>query len=149
MSEETNAKVFVHRRAIAWGDADPAGIVYTPRFFHFAVEAIEAWFAVRLGTPWPRIWAEHGCGTPFVHAEIDFRAMLRPGDALGTGVALGRAGRSSLTFRIEGTRGDGVLAFEGRFICAFVEHGSGRPRPVPEALVAAVATEAALALTGS
>ena len=32
---------FTIRRRILWGDSDPAGIVYTPRVFHYALETIE------------------------------------------------------------------------------------------------------------
>ena len=32
---------FTARRRILWGDSDPAGVIYTPRIFHYAIETIE------------------------------------------------------------------------------------------------------------
>ena len=40
---------FTTRRRILWGDSDPAGIVYTPRVFHYALETIEEWLIEMFG----------------------------------------------------------------------------------------------------
>jgi acyl-CoA thioesterase FadM len=137
--------LFVHHRKIVWADADPAGIAYTGRFPNFALEAIEAWCADRLGLDWYRMHTTLGGGTPFVHLEMDFRASLRPGDALATTVALRRAGRSSMEFFIVGRLTDGTVSFEGKFICAFVDDATHASRPIPDLFRDAVAREVALA----
>ena len=135
---------FVHRRAVVWADADPAGIAYTGRFPNFALEAIEAWCADRLGADWFRMHQRFNGGTPFVHMEMDFRASLRPGDALATTVALRRAGRSSLEFSVAGRLPDGTVSFEGKFVCAFVDDATRKSRPIPEELRSAIDRELAL-----
>ena len=137
--------LFVHRRKIVWADTDPAGIAYTGRFPNFALEAIEAWCADRLGLDWYGMHTTLGGGTPFVHLDMDFRASLRPGDALATTVALRRAGRSSMEFFVSGRLADGTVSFEGKFICAFVDDATHTSRPIPEMFQAAVAREVALA----
>lgn len=137
--------LFVHRRTITWADTDPAGIAYTGRFPNFALEAIDAWFAERLGADWFTQHETMGGGTPFVHISMDFRSSLRPRDELLTTVALARAGRSSLEFAVTGRLEGGRLSFEGKLICVFVEAATGKPRPAPEPFRAAIAREADLA----
>jgi acyl-CoA thioesterase FadM len=141
---DAHPSLFVHRRKIIWADADPAGIAYTGRFPNFALEAIEAWCADRLGIDWYGMHGTLGGGTPFVHIAMDFRTSLRPGDALATTVALRRAGRSSMAFAVTGRLPDGSVSFEGTFVCAFVDDATHRSRPIPEVFADAVARELAL-----
>jgi len=139
------AAPFVHHRKIVWADSDPANIAYTGRFPNFALEAIEAWCADRLGADWFQMHRTLGGGTPFVHMSMDFRAMLRPGDALATTVALRRAGHTSLEFAVTGRRADGTVSFVGKFVCVCVDDATHKPRPIPEVFRDAVAHEVALA----
>jgi len=136
--------LFVHHRRVIWADSDPAGIAYTGRFPHFALEAIEAWCAARLGRDWYSMHRTLGGGTPFVHLEMDFRSSLRPGDALATTVALRRAGRSSMEFFVVGRLADGTVSFEGKFVCVFVDDATHRSMPVPDVFAEAIARELAL-----
>ncbi len=135
---------FVHHRIITWADTDPAGIAYTGRFPGFALEAIDAWFYARIGADWYTLHNQMGGGTPFVHIEMDFRASLRPRDALFTTVTLTKPGRTSLAFAVTGRLDSGQISFTGRFVCVFVESATGRPRPAPAAFAAAIAREAAI-----
>lgn len=137
---ETGA-LFVHRRTVIWADSDPAGIAYTGRFPNFALEAIEAWCAERLGFDWYQMHRQLGGGTPFVHLSMDFRASLRPGDALSTTVALSKVGRSSMEFSTVGRLDDGTVSFTGRLVCAFVDDATRRSRSIPEPLREAVMRE--------
>jgi len=142
--------VFVHRRRISWGETDAARIAYTARFLDFAMEAIEAWFYDRLGQSFYEFNVDEGIGTPFVRVELDFRSPLTPRDVLETEVLLHRLGRSSLHIGVAGRVGK-RLAYEGRLVCAFVDVGSGRmrPIPVPEKYLSALQREAALAAARS
>ena len=142
---ESAPRLFVHRRVITWSDSDPAGIAYTGQFPNFALQAIDAWFIDRLGMDWFEQHEKLGGGTPFVHVSMDFRSPLRPRDEVDTTVALAKAGRTSLEFRISGRKADGTLSYEGRFVCVFVEAATGRPRPAPAQFTEAIAREAALA----
>ena len=139
------AAPFVHRRRIQWADTDAANIVYTGRFPNFALDAIDAWFVARLDTDWYRLHNDHGGGTPFVHMSMDFRSPLTPRDELSTSVLLTEVGRSTLHFRIIGRTGDRRVAFEGRFVCAFVDRAPSRSTAIPERFVPGIARERALA----
>jgi len=144
MSRPTEA--FVHRRRILWGETDAARIAYTARFLDFAMEATEAWFVERMGAGWYELNLDHGVGTPFVHASLDFRSPVTPRDTLETTVLLARLGGSSLRFAVAGRAESGRrLVYEGTLICAFVDPAAMRPVPVPDRFRAALESEAALA----
>lgn len=128
---ETPPIPFVHRRVVNWGDTDAARIVYTGRFLDFALEAIEDWFRTVVGYGWYEMNVDLGVGTPFVKADIDFKAPLTPRDELRTTVLVERAGRSSMTFNVEGEREDGVRSFTGRLVCCAVATGEMKPVEIP------------------
>lgn len=140
----TPINLFVHHRVITWSDTDAAQIAYSGRYPVFALEAIDAWFADRLGADWFSLHKDHGGGTPFVHMSMDFAASLRPGDAVAITVALRKAGRSSLEFAVTG-RHDAAVCFTGRFVCVFVDDATGKSRPAPPQFAAAIAWEVDLA----
>lgn len=135
---------FVHHRRILWGETDAARIAYTARFLDFAMEAVEAWFLDRLGTGWFEMNVDHGIGTPFVHAALDFRSPVTPRDVLASTVRLARLGGSSLRFAVEGRADAGArLVYEATLVCAFVDAAAMRPIPVPERFRAMLEREAA------
>ena len=82
---------------------------------------------------------------PFVHMDLDFRSPLRPDDELETTVLLDHVGRSSLATRVTGRLPDGRVAFEGRFVQVFVDGEAMQSRPIPEAFLARLHGEHALA----
>jgi acyl-CoA thioesterase FadM len=137
---------FVHRRRILWGETDAARIAYTARFLDFAMEATEAWFLDRLGIGWYELNVDHGMGTPFVHASLDFRSPVTPRDGIGTTVLLARLGGSSLRLAVAGRADAGRrLVYEGTLVCAFVDNTAMRPIPVPDRLRPALEAEARIA----
>jgi len=123
---------YIHRRTIRFGETDAAAIVYTVRFFDYALDAIDAWYADVLTLSLYSLNVEHGISCPFVHAGIDFRSALRPGDELAVTVLVQALGRSSLTFRILGARADGTPSFSGTFTVVFVDGAAMRSIPIPE-----------------
>jgi 4-hydroxybenzoyl-CoA thioesterase len=140
MQDTAPLRPFVHAREIVWGDTDAAGIAYTGRFPNFTLDAIDAWFAARLGTDWFRLHTEQGGGTPFVPVSMDFKRPLRPRDRLETEVLLRRLGRTSLEFGVTGRLAERAVSFTGRFVCVFVDK-AGRPHSVPEVLRPALERE--------
>ncbi|WP_298724076.1 acyl-CoA thioesterase [uncultured Ferrovibrio sp.] len=75
-------KTSIHRVSVEWGDADPARIVFYPRYF--------AWFDVSTrhlfdsaGLTIPDIFDRHGViGTPIAEANAKFLAPSKFGDVL-------------------------------------------------------------------
>lgn len=122
---------FEHEIRVTWGDCDPARIAYTGRLPEFALQAINAWWEHHLdGDGWYQMELDRGFGTPFVHLSLDFRSPVTPRHRLMCEVAPVRLGEKSIEFRVLG-RQDGVLCFEGRFVCVFVVAGTVKSQPAP------------------
>lgn len=135
MSKPTDADYpapYIHRRRVRWGDADPANIAYTVRFFDYAMEAIEGWFDDVLDSDWYIANTEHGMGSPFVHIEMDIRAPLRPREMVNVAVLVGDPGRSSIRFRVEARKDDDTLVFEGVFVCSVIKAGAMHAIEMPD-----------------
>jgi len=132
------AESFVVRRRILFGDCDPGGIVYTPRFAHFAVEAGLAFVSARLGAPAERRMRELGVLPPARAFSLEFLRMLSWDDEIDIEVAVAELGTTSYTLAIEG-RHRGETAFLARITQVCVSPETRRPAPIPEPLRAALA----------
>ena len=118
--EMAGQDTFTHEIRVGWGDCDPARIAYTGRLPAFALEAIDAWWEHHLdGDGWYQMELDRGTGTPFVHMSIDFRSPVTPRHRLMCEVWPAALGSKSVTFRVN-ARQDGVLCFEGKFVCVFI-----------------------------
>lgn len=100
--------VHVHRIEVRFGDCDPAGIVYFPRFFGFFHDAMETWFADKLGLAYASVVAGRRLGFPAVHTEADFRSPCALGDRIAVELRVASVGRSSigLGYTVRGEGGD-------------------------------------------
>ena len=92
------APVHVHPVEVRFGDCDPAGIVYFPRFFDFFHQAMETWFGDALGAPYADVITRRKLGFPAVHTEADFATPCRLGDHIHVELRVRAVGRKSLTF---------------------------------------------------
>lgn len=132
------AEPYLHEIRVSWGDCDPARIAYTARIPAWALEAINGfWEHVLDGDGWYQMELDRGWGTPFVHMEMDFRSPITPRARLICAVRPVHLGETSIHFAVEG-RQDGVLCFEGRFVCVFITAGSMEKRPPPDEVRALV-----------
>ena len=93
----------LHRIPVRFGDCDPAGIVYFPRFFDFFHQAMESWFA-RVGHDYDDLILGRRLGFPAVHTEADFRAPCHLGEVVVVEQRVERVGTKSIRFgyRIRG-----------------------------------------------
>ena len=63
-----------------WGDTDPAGIVFYPRFYEWYDLGTETLFE-SLGLPWPEMFPREAIvGVPIVESGSTFLAPIRYGD---------------------------------------------------------------------
>jgi 4-hydroxybenzoyl-CoA thioesterase len=127
-----------HRLTVEWGDCDPAGIVFYPRFFAMFDVATAALMEAAAGMNRAELIRRHNIlGWPMVSAQADFRAPVSFDDLIDIGTTVERIGTSSLTFRHELRRGAElcVTSVETRVWAA---HGqAGRrlsPQPIPPVL---------------
>ncbi|MGH6771743.1 MAG: acyl-CoA thioesterase [Xanthobacteraceae bacterium] len=135
--------MFTTRRTvrIEWGDCDPAGIVFYPRYFamfdHSTVLLIEQ----ALGMKKHALYRHYGFGGyPSVEARARFHLPTRYGDDVEIETAVAKVGRSSFSLEHRLTLG-GALAVEGFETRVWVNRDPERPgnfraAPMPEDVLA-------------
>jgi 4-hydroxybenzoyl-CoA thioesterase len=135
--------MFTNRRnvRIEWGDCDPAGIVFYPRYFamfdHSTVLLIER----ALGMPKHRLYEAYDFGGyPSVATRARFLISSSYGDDVVIETSIAEVKRSSFSLAHRLTK-DGALAVEGFDTRAWVVRDPSRPGglravPMPEDVVA-------------
>jgi YbgC/YbaW family acyl-CoA thioester hydrolase len=140
----TSTGAGLHKLAIEvrFGDCDPAGIVYFPRFFDFFHQAMETWFPTHLGLGYDEFVRVRNLGFPAVHTQADFERPCRFGDRIEIHQRVTKLGRSSIAFAYE-VHGDDGRRATGRSVCVVMnlderspEHG--KSVAIPEQLRARI-----------
>lgn len=118
---------------VRFGDLDPAGIVYYPRYLHFCHTGMEEYFRQVVQVHYPVFIAEHRLGLPTVHTEVDHHRPIRYGDEVDQEVAVRRIGSTSIEWRHRFLhRGDERPATECRVVTVLVDMTTFETRPVPD-----------------
>ncbi|MCB9780558.1 MAG: acyl-CoA thioesterase [Alphaproteobacteria bacterium] len=133
---------FEHRLVVRFGECDPAGVVYYPRYFDWFHRTMEAWFGEGLAHPYHEVLRE--LGFPSVHAEADYKAPCRMGEALTVALVVERLGRASVTLGLRVLGPDGGLRATGRVVIVTIRMAPGQDehfslRALPPALRDAMA----------
>lgn len=138
--------VRITRRTLAWGECDPAGIIFYPNYYRFMDEATWAMFA-GVGFAAERMRAEH-YSLPLVDSRCEFLSSPVFGDEIEIRSQVAKWGRSSFSLSHEF-----VIAHDGRVLargtesrvwCRY-ESGPGSPLrsvPVPDEVRAALGAPA-------
>jgi len=90
---------FVRELTVRFPDVDFARVVYYPRFFDYAHQVFEDFFATEVGTPYARMLQERKLGYPSVHASADFQSPLRFGDLVRIEMTTDAVGDKSISSR--------------------------------------------------
>ena len=125
---------------VRWSEADPAGIVFYPRFFEWFDLGTEALFE-SLGLPWPEMFpASQIVGVPIVESGARFASPVRYGDEVRIETTVSEVREK--TFRVEHEVSVGprhcATGFEVRAWVARPEHPGGAlaARPIPPRVAA-------------
>ena len=133
----------ITRRTLAWGECDPAGIIFYPNYYRFMDEAAWAMFA-QAGYGAERMRSEH-YSLPLVNSGCEFLSSPLFGDEIEIRSKVAKWGRSSFSLAHEF-----VLAKDGRLLargsesrvwCRY-EAGPGSPLksvPIPNDVRVALA----------
>jgi 4-hydroxybenzoyl-CoA thioesterase len=103
------------RIRVAFGDTDPAGLVYYPNLLHYCHLAMEHFFAERCGIPYSDLIAKERIGFPTVKIEAEFLTPLIYGDDANIAVDVAAIGTSSLTLVYT------IQRVRDQIVCARVE----------------------------
>lgn len=141
---EAATPTLVHRRAVTieWGDCDPAGIVFYPRYFAMFDASTAALFQAALGMPKIR-WTKHFnmLGIPMVDTRAKFHIPSAYGDEATIESRVTAFRRSSFDVHHRLLKADGALGVEGFETRVWTardpESGRIRSAPIPPEVVAA------------
>ena len=125
--------VFIKRKVL-FGDCDPEGIVYTPRFSHFAVEAMHDALGVWLKGPGLRTLMEFGILPPARSLSLEFFHRVTWDDELTMKVSVAEIGVHSFSFSIEGYIMKDTLAFTANITSVCLSPDTKEVVEVPENL---------------
>jgi 4-hydroxybenzoyl-CoA thioesterase len=104
--------MLINRREIRveWGDCDPGGIVYYPRYFEYCDACTNALFE-RAGLPKPLLLQQYGiAGIPLVESRARFLLPSQFGDTLTVESAIAEWGRGSFSVRHRWLKDDALAA---------------------------------------
>lgn len=110
---------YLAQRKVRFGDCDPAGIVYYPRYFEMLNGVIEDWWH-DIGLSWATVLPHRDIVTPVSHLETHFLRPSNLGDQLNIVLTVETLTRSSirLVLRVSGTNpSDERLHARARMVC--------------------------------
>ncbi len=140
--------MFVNRRSVTieWGDCDPAGIVFYPRYFAMFDASTAALFAAALGYDKFALRRRFGIvGFPMVETSAKFLTPSRYGETVTIESSISRFGRSSFGVAHRLIRGEhtAIEAAETRVWAAVDPNNPDRIRgvPIPAEVIDALSAE--------
>jgi 4-hydroxybenzoyl-CoA thioesterase len=126
---------------IHWGDCDPAGIIYYPRYFEIFDRCTTMMLEQALGMKKIEFLSAYDfSGYPMVETRGRFLLPTRYGDDIVVESSIARLGRSSFEVQHRLTK-DGKLAVEGSEVRVWVRRQSAdsksiKAHPIPDEVVA-------------
>ncbi len=118
---------FTTRRRILWGDSGPAGIVYTPRVFHYALEIIEEWLIEIFDHTSMTLRDNLKLDTPTVKMSCEFMYPMRTGEYIDISLEIKKLGEASLNYVINGYDSKKNHCFHIDQVVCFVDAQSFKP----------------------
>ena len=113
---------------IEWGDCDPFGIVFFPRYFEYFDACTNALFHLALGFPKAEMLRRFQiAGIPLVQASANFFAPSSFGDVVSVESCVTQWGKSSFSVQHRLLRGE-ILAVEGFEKRVWTVRPEGDPR---------------------
>jgi 1,4-dihydroxy-2-naphthoyl-CoA hydrolase len=122
--------MFITKNKVRMHDTDMAGILYFPRQFRFAHDALED-FLEKNGIRFFDMFTKNSFVFVIVHAEADYKISLRVGDELVVKMKIGHIGNTSMTFLFEIWRGE-ELTGTAKTVHVCLDRKTRQKIPVPE-----------------
>lgn len=130
------------RRRVLWGECDPAGVVYTPRFSDYLVAAY-LWF-LRYELSGTGL-TELGIGTPMKAMKVEFHRMLAVDDWFNMRLSVSAVRTRTFDLEIRATGDDGLLRFAGLLTPIMFDNESRTGVAIPEGTRARLMTYSEIA----
>ncbi len=132
----TAEPVFVSRRKILFGECDPDGVLYTPRYGDYVIEASHEFLSSIFDSKNSALpfFFEQGVFPPARALSFEFLKPLTWDDEINMQVEVESIGRTSFTIAVEGLDSEGDVAFTSRLTQVCVSSASKEPVEIPESL---------------
>lgn len=137
VEEQLGEAVWRAEVAIRFRHCDPAGIVFTPRYFDILNEAVERFFVERLGIDYYGLIGERRLGLGYAAAACDFLQPNRMGEVLDVAVLVTRVGGASYGLALPVMKRGAEVA-RGRLVTVTTSLETHRACPIPDDLRAAL-----------
>lgn len=126
---------FVVRRRIAFRDCDPAGIVYTPRFFDpIATGAVDLFMSHLIGGHGQRDPEVTHLGTPAKAVEFVFHKMAPLGGLVDVTVRPGEIRTRSFSLEFDASDTENTSLFTGSLTLICIDKATFKSIEIPELL---------------
>jgi 4-hydroxybenzoyl-CoA thioesterase len=125
---------------IRFGDCDPAGIVFYPKYLEMFNEMVEDWCRDELNFSFYEIVARRGWGLPTVHLEVDFLAPSHFGETLNAVLILRNVGKTSIGADIMLRGPDKAVRVKGKVVLVLIDRRTNRAIELPEEVRARLAS---------
>lgn len=122
------------QRRVKFGECDPAGVVYTPRFVDYITEAFLDFLEGLLGGPLQALLTEHDLGMPARGLHVDFKRSLRPDQQLDLQVRVSDIRQRSFELLINAFDAEGQESFSALFSVVCVYRSQRKSRLIPSVL---------------
>ena len=121
---------FTTRRRILWGDSDPAGILYTPRVFHYALETVEEWLIEMFGYTSMTLRDNLKIDTPTVKMSCEFMYPMKTSEYIDISLEIKKLGKASLNYVFDGFDSKKNHCFHVDQVVCFVDVDSFKAIPI-------------------
>jgi 1,4-dihydroxy-2-naphthoyl-CoA hydrolase len=122
--------MFIAHNQVRMHDTDMAGILYFPRQFRFAHDALED-FVESLGYTFDQVFHREKFVFVIVHAESDYLAPLRVGDKLEIRLEIESIGETSFTVIYSIYKLDKTLVGKVKTVHVTLESAARVKMPIP------------------
>jgi 4-hydroxybenzoyl-CoA thioesterase len=127
-------RVFSTSVRVRFGDCDPAGIVFYPRYFEMFNNLVEDWCPAALGCGFQELIQVRGLGLPAVSISTDFIATSKLGDELRAELTVQKIGKSSITTAIRLLGDDGTVRVRATLVLVLMDLEKACATPIPDTM---------------
>ena len=113
------------------GQCDPAGIVYTPKFFDVFNQTIEKWFCEDLGLDYYELLGDRQIGLGYASASAEFFIPCMMGDEIEIFIRVTKIGNKSYALALHAMKGE-EEALRGHFVTVTTSLQTHRSIPIPD-----------------
>ncbi len=125
---------------VRFGDCDPAGIVFYPKYLEIFNEMVEDWCRGELHFSFFEIVAQCGWGLPTVHLEVDFLAPSHFGETVNAALILRKVGKTSIGVDIVLRGPDKAVRVKGKVVLVLIDRRTNRAIDLPDDVRARLAS---------